>query len=177
MYFNVSQLLKESTGSGRTFVIDEKLSLTDDARVNRVLGTVNLVRTDKGIWLSATMESVVLCMCSRCLNQCEQPISMAIEEEFFPLVDVVTGARLDRSEDGDDSSYINQDHTMELSEVVRQYSALSMPMNPVCREECAGICLTCGVNLNETSCKCDEVTRDRRWGALLELVPADEHDS
>ena len=177
MYFNVSQLLKESGGSRRAFDVDEGLALTDDARASHVLGTVSMLRTDKGVWVSAALESMVLCTCSRCLVQYEQPMHLTIEEEFFPRVDIVTGARLDRSDDGDEASYIDQNNLLDMSQAVIQYATLSMPMKPVCREGCAGICLTCGVNLNETRCQCDRTPRDSRWGVLGELVSESDSDS
>ena len=167
MLFNVSKLLDEPAGTARSFEVDEALALTDDSRVNRVHGTVKMLRTPQGAWVSAALESVVQCTCSRCLTECQQPVHMAIEEEFLPLADVETGATVD---DGDDHFCIDKGHVLDLREAARQYAALSVPIKPVCRDDCAGICVDCGVNLNETTCKCDRTPRDRRWGPLLELV-------
>jgi uncharacterized protein len=62
---------------------------------------------------------------------------------------------------------------LDLTEVVTQYAAISLPMKPVCRRECAGICASCGEDLNESRCTCDSSPVDSRWEALLELAASD----
>ena len=176
MYFNGSQLLKEPSGASRTIEVDDVLTLADDTDA-RVVGRGKLLRTDKGIWASASLDSQMRCACSRCLVEYEQPVHMIIEEEFFPVVDVATGAKLGGSVDGYQSFYIDQHHTLDLTEAAKQYFALNIPLKPLCREECAGICLNCGVNLNERTCICDEMARDARWGALLEYVSANDNEA
>lgn len=175
MYLNVSQLLKETSGSSRTYEVDESLTLIDNGGVSHVVGTVRLLRTDKGIWVSAVLDSEVVCTCSRCLNDFEQPVHTAIEEETFPKVDIATGTRLNPT-DGDENFCIDSDHILDMREAVRQYFELVVPMKPMCREDCAGICSTCGANLNATRCACDNTPIDRRWSALLDLAVASDKD-
>ena len=176
MHFNVSHLLKGPSGSGGRFDVNDTLILTDGTDRRPVVGTVGMLRTDKGIWVSAALKTLVECTCSRCLVQFEQPIPLRIEEEFLPLVDLATGARVAQSKDGEDSTFIDQNHVLDISEAVRQYSALNTPMKPVCRENCAGICPTCGVSLNETQCGCDSLPIDIRWQELMEIMPVDQND-
>ena len=59
---------------------------------------------------------------------------------------------------------------MEPSGSIREYASMAVPMNPVCRLDCAGLCHKCGANLNESSCVCDKVSRDPRWDALSETI-------
>ncbi len=175
MYFNVSQLLKETSGSTRHYEIDEDLHPHSAAPIHHVAGTINFLRTDKGVWVSAELESSVSCECSRCLEACEQPVRLSIEEEFFPVIDVHSGLRLDLSGAPEDAFYIDQNHILDITEALRQYSEMSIPMKPVCREDCAGICVNCGVNLNESQCVCEAAPRDHRWGPLLEYVSAEDN--
>ena len=177
MLFNVSQLMREPSGSARTFEVDEAWTLTEGAHVSRVRGTVSMLRTDKGIWVSATLDSRAPCTCNRCLKEYQQPVHMAIEEEYFPVVDVDTGAAGDRSGDGDEVFYVDHNHILDLREAARQYAAIGIPMKPVCREDCAGICPNCGANLNESPCTCDKTTRDGRWGPLAELVATSDKNN
>ena len=53
MFYNVAQLLKEPVGSTRTYSIDETIPTGDGNAQDAFRGTVSLLRTDKGIWLSA----------------------------------------------------------------------------------------------------------------------------
>jgi len=60
---------------------------------------------------------------------------------------------------------------VDLTDELRQCILLALPTYPVCRNDCRGVCATCGKNLNEGSCTCVHEERDSRWGALdaLEL--------
>ncbi len=46
---------------------------------------------------------------------------------------------------------------------------LNIPMKPLCRPDCKGLCPTCGADRNETACSCEEPTADSRWAALAAL--------
>ena len=168
MYFNVAQLLNEPSGSVRMFQIDNEPVATDNGSAELANGTVRLMRTDKGIWVSFELESVTLCTCSRCLSDYKQPIRIVMEEESFPA----DGGRPGHPDYAEGTILISEHQTMDITEAIKQYSALVVPMKPICREDCAGICLDCGVNLNETSCMCDRKVRDHRWDALLAVAPS-----
>lgn len=172
MYFNVSQLLKAPTGSTRSFQVDESFFPTDDSPSVHVTGTVKMLRTDQGIWVSAGLDTDVPCSCSRCLVEFDHRVRLAIEEEYLPVVDVVSGAGVHQSEDLSEGFFFDEKHTLDLSEAARQYRELGLPMKPVCRSDCRGICPSCGTNFNFESCTCDNVQTDSRWSKLLEHAAA-----
>ena len=58
---------------------------------------------------------------------------------------------------------------LDLREVVRELILLDVPSTPLCRPDCAGLCLTCGANLNDGPCACAASTADPRWSALDQL--------
>ena len=92
MIFNVSQLLKEPVGSVRSYEIDDHLSMGTDVPECHVKADVNMLRTDKGIWVTATLDSNVPCTCSRCLAGMEFHVIVNVEEEYLPEVDIFTKA-------------------------------------------------------------------------------------
>ena len=170
MYFNVSQLLKESPGARRVVEIDDCLALAGQEHKSRVRGTAGLLRSPGGVWVSAELRTTVVCDCSRCLEWSEQPIRFEMEEEFLPTVDIATGAAVRHTEEEAESFYIDSTHTLDMREAIRQYAAMNLPMKPVCSEACAGMCPSCGVNRNQKACECDREVRDSRWGPLLGLA-------
>ncbi len=173
MRFNVSQLMMESSGSSRDFEVDEEFAPDEhDAGARRVKGVVKLLRTDRGIWVSAILDSEALCLCSRCLEAYWQPVHIVIEEEAFPLADPDSGVRMTGVDYADETLGIDEYHMLHITDAVRQYHALSIPMKPVCRRGCPGIRDTRGIDLNESSCHCDKEIRDSRWGPLLESALA-----
>ena len=174
MYFNVSSLLRESSGSARTFDVDEEFAPVDRASPLSVRGTVRLLRTDQGVWVSAGLETTAACTCSRCLRGFGRPIDIVIEEEFFPQTGPVSGVAVQVPQDFEDTFRIDPDNMLDLTEAARQYFTLSLPMKPVCRDGCAGICSTCGADLNTSACVCNSTVRDAAWGPLLELTDIKE---
>lgn len=68
---------------------------------------------------------------------------------------------------------------LDLSEAVRQYEQAALPIQPVCREDCAGLCPVCGQNLNERRCDCEQPEPEGAWAglaALAERLRTEEHD-
>ncbi|MCL1919621.1 MAG: DUF177 domain-containing protein [Kiritimatiellaeota bacterium] len=59
---------------------------------------------------------------------------------------------------------------LDLTQEVREAIILALPGYPVCREDCKGLCMTCGANLNEAACACHQAGRDNRWAALDTLI-------
>lgn len=170
MQMNVSQLLKEYIGSTRNYNVDEAVGFSDDNDI-RVRGGVRLTRTDKGILAQGKLQTELKLTCSRCLGPFSCPLTLNIEEEYFPTMDVLTGASLPSPEESG-CFIIDEHHIIDLTEAIRQYIMLVMPMKPLCGEGCAGLCPTCGHNLNQGRCDCPPQT-DPRWAKLSTLASAD----
>ena len=168
MQYNVAQLLKDPVGSTRSYGIDEPVGTANSTIAASPKGRVFLMRTDKGVWVKANLEVGQLAVCGRCLESFLRPLSVVIEEEYFPTFDVTTGQSLRRAKD-DTSFIIDQRHMLDLGEALRQYAITDQPMNPVCRTDCLGLCPVCGTNKNETICLCREGVFDPRWTPLREL--------
>jgi len=62
-----------------------------------------------------------------------------------------------------------EDATIDLTDLARDVVLLELPLAPLCDDDCAGLCATCGVNRNETTCDCVTEVRDPRWAALDDL--------
>jgi len=169
MRINVSQLLKETIGSMRNCQVDAPLAVMDDGKECPVRGEVRLLRTDRAILVEGTLHTEVEITCSRCLSLYNCPLSFKFNEEYFPTVDVETGASLDVPDDPACFT-IDKNHVLDLSEAVRQYALIGIPMKPLCREDCAGLCSACGANLNMNKCDCSSETIDPRWLELAKLV-------
>ena len=58
---------------------------------------------------------------------------------------------------------------LDLRDVVRELILLDVPSTPLCRPDCAGLCLICGANLNDGPCACAASPADPRWSALDQL--------
>ena len=159
LHINVSQLLKEPSGSVRTYDVAESVTLDD--RPHEVRGSVKLFRTSDGLWVTASLESSLQCTCSLCLEEFAQPLELVIDEETLSAVAL--------EEDAGERLRIDDD-ILDLTDAVRQYLEIAPPMKPLCGPGCKGICPGCGANLNDGTCACEAVPRDPRWGALLAMA-------
>ncbi len=161
MVINVSQQLKEPVGSIRHHRVSKGSSggLLD--------GELTLLRTDRGILVRGTLTTSIQAVCSRCLSAFDQRLTLNIEEEYLPTADPPTGTSLSKGEEG--TFVIDEQQQLDLGEAVRQYSLLALPMKPLCREGCAGLCPSCGHNLNLGSCSCPSRAADPRFSQLASL--------
>jgi uncharacterized protein len=170
--FNVAQLLKEPIGATRDYAVAapvEDLVPEEVTAATPLRGHVHLLRTDRGILVEGELRGSLVVPCSRCLADVAAPIAIQIEDIFQPTVDVVRGTFIPVDEE-DTALLINEQHILDLSEVLRQNLLLAVPMQPLCRPDCAGLCPTCGADLNEGSCECEAVEVDPRWADLGSLL-------
>ena len=163
---NVSQLLKSPVGTTRKYEMDDQVDIGDGPVVVR--GEVTLLRTGRGILVTGRLKTDVQLTCARCLSQFHQPLTLVIEEEYFPTIDILTGAPVSAPEDEPGAFTIDQNNILDLGEAVRQYALLAKPMKPLCRQDCSGLCPTCGTNLNVKSCNCPKNVIDPRWQKLAD---------
>ncbi len=61
------------------------------------------------------------------------------------------------------------DHQLDIDELVRTALILELPSRFLCKEDCKGLCLVCGCDLNEKACNCDTRDRDPRWDVLKDF--------
>lgn len=170
---NVSQQLKSSIGTIRNYEVDTIVNI-DDEKVEYT-GSIRLMKTDRGILLKGTFNTNLFLRCGRCLNDFSYPLELKIEEEYFPIMDVNTGVMLPAPEEP--GSFTIDDHNiMDISEAIRQYTLMALPIKPLCRQDCSGLCPTCGTNLNEKNCDCTPEI-DPRWEKLNTLTLADNEYS
>lgn len=105
--------------------------------------------------------------CSRCLTVFSARLHVSFEEEF------VQGEPREEVEPTDEDRTLSfyQGEEIDLSDSLRENLLLELPMKPLCDAACAGLCPTCGANLNQGKCGCGETDRvDPRLAALQDLL-------
>jgi uncharacterized protein len=97
--------------------------------------------------------------CMRCLEEAGTAVVLAVRE-----YQATNPAESDELE----TPYVVDDR-LELSAWARDAVALSLPDQILCKADCAGLCATCGGNLNRVPCECPPPEPDNRWSKLAEL--------
>ena len=166
MFFNVTQLLEEPVGSKSAFEINQLVHGKNDSQ-HKVSGTVDLLRTDKGIWVTADLVSWSPVSCSRCLQYCWQSVSLQIQEEFLTTLEISSKEFELAKKEG--TFTVDSQKVLSIEEAIRQYSITTATMKPLCIERCAGVCSGCGINLNWETCSCIIPDHESQWQKLRSL--------
>jgi uncharacterized protein len=106
--------------------------------------------------------------CDRCL----EPVRTPIDSQFDLFYRPTPGSDVPHEialRDGEAEIGFYDDGGIDLTEVLREYVLLSMPMQQICKAECQGICPECGLNRNTGQCQCEPKLIDERWSALRDL--------
>jgi uncharacterized protein len=163
MRIDVSQLLKADVGAQ----VDVELDLgaqciSDDIGVASLGGTLNLLRTTEGIWVRGSLAVDLDLQCVRCLASVAETLEIELDERFqLPPID---------TPEADQVYPIDADHHVDLGPVLRELVIVTTPMRVLCRADCAGICASCGRDLNQGPCDCQTDEIDPRMAALKALL-------
>ena len=106
--------------------------------------------------------------CDRCLEPVRYPLNAPFDLFYRPTPEGPQPHEV-AIDEGESEIGFYEDGGIELSEILREHILLSLPMHRICSDECAGICPTCGVNRNTSTCNCSPEKVDDRWAALREL--------
>lgn len=149
--------------SGR-FEADESVAI-DDAMGGEIVAPchveVEFRQSHDTIHFTGTVATTLLTQCHRCLD----PVRQDLAGDFELMVRRGEHA----AEEGDDLVTLPlHQYDVDLGPYVHEAIVLGTPMIVVCREDCRGLCPSCGVNLNRETCAC-RPSGDSRWDALRKL--------
>lgn len=125
----------------------------------------------EGVLVSGTVRGTAVGECIRCLDEVRMPVDASITE-LFAYPDRAAAVDVEAAED--DVHELEGD-LLNLEPVLRDAVVLALPFQPVCREDCPGLCSECGAKLADDPNHSHETT-DPRWSALQGLLH-DEKES
>lgn len=158
---NVGFLVNIPLGESREFPIElPDLQPDPDLILHNLDGMARMTRTANGILAHIMMTATVSSQCVRCLADFELPLHTDFTELYAFSANSTTDSDLIFPEDG----YIN------LVPLIREYMLLELPIGPLCRPDCKGLCPVCGENLNETTCHHEDDSIDPRLSILKSLL-------
>ncbi len=155
--------------------IDERFELPPDrldpsvvAGPVEVYARMEISEASPGHWLKGRLAMSGTLRCARCLK----PVAWSAEEDvavrLMPREAAPRDEELELTADDLDVRFVG-DNELDLMDVAVEQTLLAMPMRVLCRESCAGVCPTCGADLNEEgACSCQREI-DPRWAALADI--------
>ena len=158
---NVGFVVAQSAGFIRDFPFDiPKINIPTDLQISNLLGIIRATRTPQGILLQVDFHADVDLDCVRCLTSYKQSLYVEFTELYAFSQRYVTDSGLLMPETG----------VIDLAPVLREYILLEIPISPLCRADCKGLCQMCGNNLNESPCNHDDDSFDPRLASLKKLL-------
>jgi len=110
--------------------------------------------------------------CGRCLEVFPARVDTPVDVRLVPKPAAADSVELG-ADDLDVDFYDNDE--LDLAHVVENEATLAMPMKPLCREDCRGLCPACGANRNVAPCTCAPRPLDPRFAVLRDLAARPAH--
>lgn len=145
--------LKEEVGAGAKVVGPIKISLS-------------VKKGSNGVIVTGRLQGEASVTCSRCLEEITEDISH--DFSYNCLSTEIMDEEEELSKESTDICYYSGGE-IDVTGLIQEQAALALPMRPLCKEDCKGLCPKCGANLNLGDCGCKKKPMDLRFAALKDL--------
>lgn len=140
-------------------------------------GEAEIWNTGDRLFVEAKVSGEATVACSRCLTPVRLPLDVDFDEEFIEGTPAAPVAEEEESPEERAVSYFEGDE-IDLTDPLRENIVLALPMKPLCKDDCAGLCPSCGKNLNEGPCDCaGDADVDPRLSVLQNLLRKPDSNS
>ena len=158
---NVGFIIHQTVGYSRDFPFEiPSIRLPPDLYLNDLNGTVRVTLTAQGLLVQAKLQAKIASECVRCLVEFEQPLEVDFSDLYAFTTASMTESGLLLPENG----------KIDLAPIVRDEMLLAVPIKPLCRPDCKGLCPICGENRNETTCHHEDENIGAGLGPLSSLI-------
>jgi uncharacterized protein len=143
LQINAGFLFGQPVGTGRDIHFDlPQVQITTEFSVSDFSGIARLGRTRQGILVQGDFKANITVECVRCLGSFTQPLQTCFDELFA----------FDKRSATESELILPEDANINLAPLLREYLMLEIPICPICRVDCLGLCSVCGENLNNSQC-------------------------
>ncbi len=169
MLLDLSQMRGERDRLQRTYAPDAFESDEDYRVVQPVSLAVDVYKKNSEVTLVGRVATVLELECGRCLEPYTLPVEVSFDLLYLPHAQNSGEGEVEIEDDDLNTAYYRDD-TIDLGQLMREQFCLALPMKPLCREDCRGLCPQCGTNLNLSTCGCVSTWVDPRLEALRGLM-------
>jgi uncharacterized protein len=134
-------------------------------RLHRI--DLRLERDGVDVFVTGEISAAVSQACGRCLEPVPVEVTAPLDVRLIPRLGTADSVEL--AADDLDVDFYDRDE-IDLSAVIETETTLALPMKPLCRDGCRGLCPVCGGNRNLVQCSCQQPAPDPRLAALKGLA-------
>jgi DUF177 domain-containing protein len=147
----------------------DQLGTSDDFRLAAAVSLgFDIFKDQEQFRVVGDVRTVLELPCSRCLEPFTLPVEQSFDLRYQPKSKNAGEGEREIEEDDLATAFYAND-AIDLGDLMREQLYLALPMKPLCREDCHGLCPQCGANLNTSSCTCTRGWDDPRLAALKAL--------
>ena len=146
----------------------EDLSKIDFDFESPLQSEVKIKKAGQSVFITGKVETTLRVQCVRCLKEFSYPLSSTVELTLHPLKEAPSEEEVELASEEMESSFF-EGGEIHLSEVACEQIFLEIPYQPICREDCKGLCSICGKDLNLSSCECVKEEFTTGFSALQKL--------
>ena len=158
---NVGFIVHQEVGYKHEFPFEfEQIQISDDLDLRHFEGVVTIGRTPQGLIVQADFSAETTLECVRCLNEFEYSLD-------WNLTELYAFSKKSASESG---LVLPDNAHVELQPLIREYVLLEIPIKPLCKPTCKGLCAVCGEDLNKTDCGHKDIAEESPFSALKDLL-------
>ena len=119
--------------------------------------------------IDGDLQARVQVECDRCLQPVELPVKTDFKLEYITPEQYRESHVAELTEEELELAVFDGD-VVDVDEIVREQLLLAVPSQVLCREDCKGLCATCGTNRNLADCDCEDTDIDPRWAELKKIA-------
>ncbi|HEX8990460.1 MAG TPA: DUF177 domain-containing protein [Anaerolineales bacterium] len=140
---NVGFIVHEEVGYTAQFPFKfDKIKAGDDLVLRDFAGVVDVGRTPQGLVVTGEFTGTTTLECARCLRTFDQQLKWEMTELYAFTEKSISESGL----------LVPEDAHLDLEPLVRDYALLEIPIRPICKPDCKGLCPVCGQDLNVADC-------------------------
>lgn len=158
---NVGFIVHEEVGYKHEFPFDfEQIQISDDLVLRDVEGIVTIGRTPQGLIVQGDFSAETTLECVRCLTEFDHGLNWDFTELYA----------FNKKSVSESDLLLPEDQHINLGPLIREYVLLDIPISPICKPSCKGLCPVCGEDLNKVDCGHKTPTEESPFSGLKDLL-------
>ena len=159
--FNVGFIVNQAIGYSRELPLEiPKITFEEDLVIKNLTGTIMISRTTEGLLVQMNGNGVLNLECVYCLEDFEHNLHFEFVEMYAFPSNALEDVEL----------VLSDDLHIDLTPLIRDYLLLEIPISPICKKDCMGLCPICGEAKNKTNCNHVDENIDDRLSILKTLL-------
>lgn len=147
LIINVGDLLYKDTAETIDVSVVADFTIPDPLFTSKAktTGSIQIIKLEKNLWARYNLETSYSASCIRCLEPAHISTALKFDRYFA-------------EQPQEDELPVTPDYNINLEPPILEEIILSLPIKPLCKPDCLGLCSECGTNLNQKTCKCSKTT-------------------